>query len=47
MFNYVTLRKTGSGWEFDSEAALEDFLWDNLEPLFGLKPLKRQYNANE
>ena len=47
MFNYVTLRKTGSGWEFDSEAALEDFLWDNLENLFGLTPLKRQYNANE
>ncbi|NER32943.1 MAG: DUF91 domain-containing protein [Oscillatoria sp. SIO1A7] len=47
MFNYVTLRKTGDRWEFDSEAALEDFLWDKLEPLFALKPLKRQYNANE
>ena len=47
MFNYVTLRKTGSGWEFDSEAALEDFLCDNLETLFGLTLLKRQYTANE
>ena len=47
MFNYFNLRKTGSGWEFDSEAALENFLWDKLEPLFGLKPLRRQYNANE
>jgi RecB family endonuclease NucS len=40
---YVSLRKTGAGWEFESEAALEDFVWANLQPLFGLTPLKQQY----
>ncbi|MHC5722604.1 MAG: endonuclease NucS domain-containing protein [Nostoc sp.] len=39
----AALRKTGSSWEFASEAALEDFVWDNLQQLSGLKPLKRQY----
>ncbi|RCJ20220.1 recombinase RecB [Nostoc sp. ATCC 43529] len=39
----AALRKTGSGWEFASEAALEDFVWDNLQQLSGLIPLKRQY----
>ncbi|AVH68635.1 endonuclease NucS domain-containing protein [Nostoc sp. 'Peltigera membranacea cyanobiont' N6] len=39
----AALRKTGIGWEFASEAALEDFVWDNLQQLSGLKPLKRQY----
>ncbi|MHC5612377.1 MAG: endonuclease NucS domain-containing protein [Nostoc sp.] len=39
----AALRKTGTGWEFASEAALEDFVWDNLQQLSGLKPLKRQY----
>jgi RecB family endonuclease NucS len=40
---YVSLRKIGAGWEFESEAALEDFVWANLQPLFGLTPLKQQY----
>ncbi|MEH2376191.1 endonuclease NucS domain-containing protein [Nostoc sp.] len=39
----AALRKTGTGWEFASEAALEDFVWDNLQQLSGLIPLKRQY----
>lgn len=47
MVNFVTLRQTGSGWEFESEAALEDFLEDNLPALFGSHPLKRQHYVNE
>ncbi len=37
MQNFVNLRKTASSWEFDSEEALEDFVWANLSPLFGIK----------
>lgn len=40
--NEFALRKTGSGWEFISEAALEDFVWANLQPLLGLTPIARQ-----
>lgn len=47
MVNFVNLRQTGSGWEFESEAALEDFLEENLPALFGLHPLKRQHYVNE
>lgn len=43
MLSGAALRKTGEGWEFASEAALEDFIWENLQQLFGLTPLKRQY----
>ncbi|MBD2364680.1 DUF91 domain-containing protein [Anabaena minutissima FACHB-250] len=39
----AALRKTGEGWEFASEAALEDFIWQNLQQLLGFTPLKRQY----
>lgn len=42
-FNAVTLRRTSGGWEFSSELALENFIWDNLEIALGLIPLKRQY----
>lgn len=42
----AALRKTSYGWEFASEAALEDFVWDNLQQLSGLIPLKRQYSVN-
>ncbi|MGA9381830.1 MAG: hypothetical protein WBV73_23970, partial [Phormidium sp.] len=45
MLDLVSLRKTGTGWEFASEAALEDFIWLNLPELFGLTPLKRQYSV--
>ncbi|WP_199249953.1 hypothetical protein [[Phormidium] sp. ETS-05] len=38
----VNLQKTGLGWEFETEAALEDFVWANLPRLFNLTPLQRQ-----
>ncbi len=43
----MMLRKTGTGWEFVSEAALEEFVWNNLEALFGLAPLARQLRVND
>lgn len=46
MQSFVRLRKTGSGWEFESEIDLEDFVWANLQHLLGLIPLKRQYRVN-
>ncbi|MFL9455953.1 endonuclease NucS domain-containing protein [Tolypothrix bouteillei VB521301_2] len=39
----AALRRTGEGWEFSSEAAVEDFVWDNLQELLGLTPLGKQY----
>ncbi|MEC4986752.1 MAG: endonuclease NucS, partial [Oscillatoria sp. PMC 1076.18] len=42
----VNLNNTSKGWQFDSEAVLEDFVWDNLETLLGLTPLERQYSVN-
>ena len=32
-----------TGWAFKTEFDLEEFVWANLEPLFNLKPLARQY----
>lgn len=46
MVSSVNLRKTGQKWEFESEAALEDFVWANLKKLLKLTPLKRQYRVN-
>ena len=46
MESFVSLRKTGSGWEFESETILEDFVWANLQQLLGLIPLKRQYRVS-
>jgi RecB family endonuclease NucS len=43
MMNFANLRKTGQGWTFESEEALEDFAWTHLKQLLGLTPLKRQY----
>lgn len=40
------LRKTRDRWEFDSELALENFVWANLEGIFGLTALERQYNCS-
>jgi hypothetical protein len=40
------LKKTGKEWKFESEVALEDFVWANLDCLFKLDALKRQYIAN-
>ena len=40
------LRKTGERWEFESELALENFASANLESLFGLTGLRRQYYSS-
>lgn len=45
MFHGAALRKTGTGWEFSREEALEDFLEDNLQELLRLTPLKRQHHV--
>jgi RecB family endonuclease NucS len=37
------LRKTTDRWDFESELALENFVWVNIEELFGLTALVRQY----
>jgi RecB family endonuclease NucS len=40
----ASLITTGENrWAFSSEAALEDWLWANLEALLQIKPLRRQY----
>ncbi|NJL89634.1 MAG: DUF91 domain-containing protein [Coleofasciculaceae cyanobacterium SM2_1_6] len=44
--NRVGVRENGEIWEFINEVALEDFLWDNLEVLWGLIPFQRQLNIN-
>lgn len=40
------LRKLGGKWRFDSEKALKDFVYDNLNSLLGMTPLQRQYYVN-
>jgi RecB family endonuclease NucS len=45
MSNFPRLNQTGSKWEFEN-AALEDFVWLNLENLLSFTPLKRQYCVN-
>lgn len=40
------LRKTGTGWEFENEALLEDYLQQHLQALLGLKVLAQQYTIN-
>lgn len=40
------LKKIGKEWKFESEVALEDFVWANLDCLLKLDTLKRQYAAN-
>ncbi|MBD1214635.1 MAG: endonuclease NucS domain-containing protein [Dolichospermum sp.] len=42
----MKLRQVATGWEFESEKDLEDLVWNNLEKLFGYKPLKRQYQVS-
>ena len=39
------LKKVGQGWQFASENNLEDFVWGQLNSLFEISPLKRQYTA--
>ncbi|MCA6598034.1 MAG: DUF91 domain-containing protein [Pseudanabaena sp. M046S1SP1A06QC] len=43
MLHPEALIKLPEGWRFSSESDLEDFVWNNLNKLFGLTPLKRQY----
>jgi hypothetical protein len=43
MLHPESLINKSESWQFASEADLEDFVWNNLEKLFGLLPLKRQY----
>lgn len=43
MSHQAALRQTPSGFAFVTEAALEGFIWENLQTLLGLTPLKRQY----
>lgn len=38
-----TLIKKGTLLEFSRESEFEDYLWENLEVLLNLRPLKRQY----
>ena len=38
----VCLRKNSQGWEFASEQALEDFVWNRLEDLLQVRPFQRQ-----
>jgi len=40
------LKKVGEDWHFGSENNLEDFVWSQLNSLFELSPLKRQYTAS-
>ncbi len=47
MLSSAALRKTGSGWEFASEEALEDFVEVHLQSLLGLTVIKRQFTVNE
>ncbi|GGA42673.1 endonuclease NucS domain-containing protein [Okeania sp. KiyG1] len=46
MFSNGALIKSGLGWEFASEEILEDFLYEHLDILLGLKVLDRQYIVN-
>jgi hypothetical protein len=39
------LKKVDGNWQFASETNLEDFVWGNLNSLFDLSPLKRQYTV--
>lgn len=43
MVSGLALRKAAMGWEFVSEATLEKFVWENLQELFGIYPLRQQY----
>ncbi len=40
------LKKVSKGWQFASENNLEDFVWSQLNNLFELFPLKRQYTTS-
>lgn len=40
------ISKTLDGWKFVSEAALEKFIWTNLQELLGITPFKQQHSCN-
>jgi Uma2 family endonuclease len=46
MSRLYQITKDADKWEFANEASLEDFVWDNLEQLLSLKPLRRQHHVN-
>ena len=47
MLSSAALRKTGPGWEFANEEALEDFVEVHLQSLLSLTVIKRQFTVNE
>lgn len=42
----VTLIHTGSGWQFQTEADLEEIVWRNLPKLLNLEPISRQFSID-
>jgi RecB family endonuclease NucS len=44
MNDRVALQKTNEGWAFINEWQLEDFVWNNLQEIFGFHPLARQHS---
>jgi hypothetical protein len=46
MTKKYALQSTPSGWQFIHETALENFVWDHLETLFGYQPLRRQHHVD-
>jgi hypothetical protein len=38
-------KKVGTGWAFENEIILEDFVWNNLQSFFGLIPIAKQYKT--
>jgi Endonuclease NucS len=41
-----TIPMSSDRWQFQSEAALEDLVWSQLNSLFGFQPLARQYSID-
>jgi RecB family endonuclease NucS len=44
MNDSVALQETNEGWAFINEWQLEDFVWNNLQEIFGFNPLARQHS---
>ena len=44
MNDRVALQKTNKGWDFINEWQLEDFVWNNMQEIFELDPLARQFS---
>lgn len=40
------IKVSGNRWEFATEEALEDFIWENITVIFNFKPLERQRSVN-